>query len=168
MAEGRFRNDLYYRLKAHHIDLPPLRKRKEDIPYLVQHFLINAAGELKKKVPTAPRELYTLLKTYHFPGNIRELEGMIFDAVSQHQSGILKLMTFQEKISPPSLTKEEILDPSSQFELNFNEYLPTLKEAEFILIAEALRRAEGNQTIAAKMLGITRRALNNRLQRIKF
>ena len=60
------------------------------------------------------------------------------------------------------------MDPSEQFEFNFNEFLPTLKEAEFILIAEALRRSEGNQTIAAKLLGITRRALNNRLQRMKI
>jgi DNA-binding NtrC family response regulator len=165
--EDKFRKDLYYRLKAHHIHLPPLRERKEDIPLLVQHFLIHAVQILRKKIPTVPRELYTLLKTYHFPGNIRELEGMIFDAISQYKSGILKLKTFYQKINSASLSKTELLDPSEQFQFNFNEFLPTLKEAEFILIAEALRRAEGNQTIAAKMLGITRRALNNRLQRLK-
>ena len=77
------------------------------------------------------------------------------------------MKTFHEKINPDPISKNDLLDPSSQFEFNLNEFLPTLKEAEFILIAEALRRAEGNQTIAAKMLGITRRALNNRLQRIR-
>jgi DNA-binding NtrC family response regulator len=167
VKEDKFRKDLYYRLRAHHIHLPPLHERKEDIPLLAKHFLIHAAKVLRKKVPTAPRELYTLLKTYHFPGNIRELEGMIFDAVSQHKSGIIELKTFYSKINSSSLPKNELSDPSEQFEFNFDEFLPTLKEAEFILIAEALRRTEGNQTMAAKMLGITRRALNNRLQRLK-
>ena len=79
-----FRTDLYFRLKPHHIHLPPLRERAGDIPLLISHFLESAAEKLEKQTPTPPPELLTLLGTYHFPGNVRELEGMVLDAVSQH------------------------------------------------------------------------------------
>ncbi|RMF56996.1 MAG: sigma-54-dependent Fis family transcriptional regulator [Calditrichaeota bacterium] len=171
--KGTFRKDLYYRLQTHLIYIPPLRERKEDIPLLVQHFLKKAAEQLGKKVPTPPRELFTLLKTYHFPGNVRELEGMIFDAVSRHRSGVLSLDAIREKIgiqmgpsTPVSpVEAEEKLDEEEK--IIFPEHLPTLKATEHMLIEEALRRAEGNQTIAAQLLGISRRALNNRLSRAR-
>jgi DNA-binding NtrC family response regulator len=166
---GKFRRDLFYRLRTHHIHLPPLRKRKEDIPLLGQHFLEKAAQSLGKKV-TPPRDLFTLLAAYHFPGNIRELEGMIYDAVSQHRAGVLSLESFREKIMPrPSdgqgLLSNESEPPQAAPEIIFPERLPTLKEVEQILIDETLKRAGGNQTIVAQMLGLTRRALNNRLRR---
>ncbi|MDZ7767137.1 MAG: sigma 54-interacting transcriptional regulator [Melioribacteraceae bacterium] len=88
-SSNTFREDLYYRLRSHHINIPPLRERKKDIPYLIDFFLIRAAKELGKTKPRPPKELYTLLSNYHFPGNIRELEGIIYDAVSLHKSGIL-------------------------------------------------------------------------------
>ncbi len=165
----RFRKDLYYRLKSHHIHIPPLKERKEDIEPLVNHFLEKAADKLDKKKPTPPRELYTLLRNYHFPGNIRELEGMIFDAVSRHKSGTLSTETFRNQLSPGDgqTTLDTIQEtlPCSDQPIVFGEPLPTLKDSEQILIEEALKRSEGNQTIAAQMLGLTRRALNNRLQR---
>lgn len=166
VEENRFRKDLFYRLQTHHIHLPPLRERKDDIRILIHHFIQKAAAELKKKVPTPAPELVTLLRTYSFPGNIRELEGMIFDAVSLHRRGILSLDPFRDKINPRMHHIPE-LDPSEQFDFITQDFFPTLKEAEFMLIAEALRRAEGNQVIASQLLGITRRALNNRLQRLK-
>ena len=159
--EGQFRKDLYYRLRAHHIHIPPLRERPEDIPLLVEHFLQKAAKTLGKRKPTPPRELCTLLSTYHFPGNIRELEGMIFDAVSRHKSGVLSLESFKEKILPGTSARKVVQGEK----IIFAEELPTLKEAEQMLISEALRRSGGNQTIAARMLGLSRRALNNRLRR---
>lgn len=166
----KFRKDLYYRLKAHHINIPALRERKEDIEILV-HFLINkAASRLNKKEPTPPRELFTLLRNYQFPGNIRELEGMIFDAVSRHKSGMLSMDTFRQQINlqePGIQTTEEDHFPCTDAPIAIGDPMPTLKEAENILIEEALKRADGNQTIAADMLGLTRRALNNRLQRAK-
>ena len=81
---GSFRKDLYFRLNAHHVHLPPLRDRKDDLPILIEHFLIKASETLNIKKPTAPKELRTLLGTHNSPGNIRELESMIFDAVSRH------------------------------------------------------------------------------------
>jgi DNA-binding NtrC family response regulator len=84
---GKFRPDLYYRLTLHRIHVPPLRERREDIPLLVDAFLEEAARELQKSKPTPPPELFTLLAVYPFPGNIRELRSMVFDAVSRHHFG---------------------------------------------------------------------------------
>jgi len=170
-ANNSFRQDLYYRLKSHQIIIPPLRERKIDIPYLIDHFITKAVNQLGKKRPTVPKELYTLLSNYPFPGNIREMEGMIFDAVSLHKSGILSLELIRQKMSDYVQDKNRknnnlkvaIDNPDQPIDLPGR--FPTLKEIEESLIEEALRRAEGNQTIAAELLGISRRALNNRLRR---
>jgi transcriptional regulator with PAS, ATPase and Fis domain len=98
IATGKFRNDLYYRLCAHQIHIPPLRERLDDIPMLLDHFLDSAAKELNKKKPTPPGELVTLLTLYSFPGNVRELEAMVFDAVARHTSGILSMESFRKVI----------------------------------------------------------------------
>jgi DNA-binding NtrC family response regulator len=169
-SSNSFRQDLYYRLKWHHIAIPPLRERKNDIPYLIDHFVTKAAQMLNKKRPTVPKEMYTLLSNYSFPGNVRELEGIIFDAISLHASGILSLESIRKKIAEHNDEKSSSAENSSdQLTLNglvsYPGRFPTLKEAEDALIEEALKRAEGNQTIAAELLGISRRALNNRLHR---
>ena len=170
-ANGKFRKDLYYRLKAHHIHIPALRERLDDIPLLIEHFLEKAAAELGKKRPTVPREIFTLLRTYHFPGNLRQLQAMIYDAVSQHKSGILSMTPFKSQIADEMKIGAAVL-PSrapngrdSSAGLLSGVSLPTLKDAEEMLIQEALRRADGNQTIAAQLLGMSRKALNNRLIR---
>jgi transcriptional regulator with PAS, ATPase and Fis domain len=168
---GKLRQDLYYRLQTHHIHIPPLRERIDDIKILVEHFLKEAAGALNKKKPTAPEELYTMLCTYHFPGNIRELQSMVFDAVSRHESRKLSTVSFNNYICeknpskiPAKITDAKQLQPTKVF--NFSEWpqLPFLKEAEEGLIVEALKRSQGNQNIAARLLGISRQALNRRLK----
>jgi two-component system nitrogen regulation response regulator GlnG len=165
---GTFRQDLYYRLRAHHVQLPPLRARRDDLPLLVTHGLATAATALHTPVPTPPLALYQLLNTYAFPGNVRELEAMIFDAVARHQGGSLALQAFKDAMgagrplragapwSAPALSSQS---PWSA------ESLPTLKEAEDTLIATALRHADGNQGVAAGLLGVSRQALNKRLRR---
>ena len=168
LEAGHFRKDLYYRLQTHHIHLPPLRDRRDDIQLLVEYFLEKAAQTLGKKTPTPPKELFTLLETYHFPGNIRELEGLIFDAVSRHMGGVLSMDSLREKISSSHShravqPREEVGEEGRR--IFFADQLPTLKEAQEALIAEALHRCKGNQTIAAQLLGLSRRALNNRLNR---
>ncbi len=165
-----FRQDLYYRLKSHQIIIPPLRERKIDLPYLVDHFITKAANELGKKRPTSPKELYTLLSNYPFPGNVRELEGMIFEAVSLHTSGILSLESIRQKINEYNQDRNisnKIPNPKVRSDelIYFPGRFPTLKEVEESSIEEALKRARGNQTIAAELLGMSRRALNNRLRR---
>ena len=123
------------------------------MPLLVYHFLKKAAEKLGRPTITPPPELFTLLKNYSFPGNIRELEGMVFDAVSRHRGGVLSMESFREKIDASgSIDAEpgEVPQPASDgVRLIFPEQLPTLKSAEQQLIDEALQRAEGNQRIAA-------------------
>ena len=81
-ASGEFRRDLYYRLRMHHVRIPPLRERPEDVEPLLRRFLQEAAGELGKSVPRIPRGLMPCLEDYDFPGNIRELRALVFDALS--------------------------------------------------------------------------------------
>jgi DNA-binding NtrC family response regulator len=166
-AEGKFRSDLFYRLQNHHIHIPPLRERKDDIQLLVDFFLEESAKELKKPSITPPHELYTLLENYHFPGNVRELRGMVYDAVSRHKGGILSMETFRERIGKSSIPQAGSGDGGiAQTSLHFPDQLPTIKEIEQALVDEALKRAKDNQTIAAQMLGLTRSALNKRLSRL--
>lgn len=164
---GTFRKDLYYRLCSHHIHIPPLRDRREDLPFLMEHFLEKASKTLAKKKPTPPEELLTLLSTYDFPGNIRELESMIFDAVSSHRSGKLSMEVFKSHIYQKHPTFEaysrQLLSEKSTL-ISFSDQLPTLKQAEQLLISETLSRSNNNQSIAALSLGISRQALNKRLK----
>ena len=161
MADGTFRHDLFYRLNTHRIQVPPLRERQEDIPLLVDHFLAAAARSLGKKKPTPPAELFRYLGNYGFPGNVRELQAMVFDAVARHRHGVLSLDAFKAAMAS-ILFAAPATEPAAP---TTSSRLPTLKEAEESLIAEALRLAGGNQGLAASYLGITRQALNKRLNR---
>jgi DNA-binding NtrC family response regulator len=163
-AAGHFRRDLYYRLRGHHVHLPPLRRRKEDIPLLLDHFLEDAATSLGKKKPTPPRQLPVLLATYDFPGNIRELRAMVYDAVSTHAGRILSMQSFLN-----AMGRTEETDEGAAMEEMGNPFadlarLPNMTEALDLLIAEAMRRADGNQTLASRLLGISQPALSKRLK----
>jgi DNA-binding NtrC family response regulator len=107
------------------------------------------------------------LSNYSFPGNVRELEGIIYDAISVHQRGVLSLETIRKRLQQPKENSTNGAKARSPVDepLIIPAQFPTMKEAEDFLIEEALRRAEGNQTLAADMLGFSRRALNNRLRR---
>ncbi|MFC2173213.1 sigma-54-dependent transcriptional regulator [Acidobacteriota bacterium] len=167
LASKRLRKDIYYRLRTHHAHIPPLRDRMDDLPALVNHFLLEAARELGKKKPTPPKELFSLLNTYHFPGNIRELRAMILDAVSNHKSGVLSLELFKSGLGSDGAVPSKLSAGASigdDSEISFPECMPTLKQVERMVITEALRRSEGNQTIASRLLGISRQALNRRLK----
>jgi transcriptional regulator with PAS, ATPase and Fis domain len=165
LTSGRFRKDLFYRLRTHHIHIPPLRDRREDITLLLEYFLEQSSENLNKKTPAYPKELLIMLQGYGFPGNIRELQAMIFDAVSNHKSGILSMETFKPYLSrkQPVETGAGENNLSSPSMISFHDQLPTLKEIEDLLVNEAMRRAEDNQSIAALTLGISRQALNKRL-----
>jgi two-component system, NtrC family, nitrogen regulation response regulator GlnG len=169
VGAGRFRKDLYYRLRTHHVHLPPLRSRPGDIALLVDHFVQKAAGQLGRTVPTVPLALHQLLKSYGFPGNVRELEGLIFDAVARHQGVVLSLASFKAAIfteSPSPGTAEELDGGEATPRVgSWLDPLPTLREAQEHLIDEALRRADGNQGVAAGLLGVSRQALHKRLNR---
>lgn len=170
LSAGRFRKDLNYRLRTHRIYIPPLRERLDDISLLLDHFLTLAASRLEKPEPVVPRELVPLLSAYSYPGNIRELEAMVFDAVSRYRAGVLSLESFNIHIhGEPS---HGDLLPSLGVRLDdqpitFSHRLPTIKEAAGLLIEEALRRSDGNQSRAARMLGISQQALSKRLKNVK-
>ncbi len=169
--KGKFRKDLHYRLRTHRIHIPPLRERTDDIPLLITHFLGKAAKSLGKKKPTPPKELFTLLETYSFPGNVRELEAMIYDAVSIHKSGILSLKSFKYHIRAfakrhrDHKAYDDTTPGKNINKIIFPENLPTIKEASSLLVAEAMKRAKGNQSVAATLLGISQQALSKRLKK---
>jgi len=162
---GSFRRDLYYRLCTHLVQIPPLRERKGDLPPLLDHFLEEAARTLGKKKPTPPRELLQLLATYAFPGNVRELKALVYNAVSVHRDRVLSMDTFLKTIIRPDM--KQSAPAVSQAEKNLYaglERLPTFGEAAELLVEEAMTRANGNQTIAARLLGISQPALSKRLK----
>lgn len=166
---GRFRKDLLYRLRSHHIRIPPLRSRVGDLEPLLDYFFERAAQELGKAKPAVPRELLPLLGSYSFPGNIRELEGMVFDAMVRHRSRTLSLDSFRAAIGERAVhvrtgSIDEQTDSGDNLYAGLTT-LPTLKQAGDQLIEEAMKRAGGNQAIAAQHLGLTRTALNKRLNR---
>ena len=171
---GAFREDLYYRLRVHHLHIPPLRERQKDLWPLMRHFAEHAARKLCKHTPTLTQELYCLLKSHTFPGNVRELQSMIFDAVAQHQGSVLSLNTFRpivcnqydDTIDGPRVgaTPE---NPFSFLLSLLPHPLPTLTEAKLALVTEAMNRAKNIQGVAAGMLGLRRETLNKYLSRQK-
>lgn len=167
-AAGQFRKDFYYRLCGHQVHLPSLRERPADIPLLFDHFLGEAARDLNKKKPTIPKELPILLANYPFPGNIRELRGMVYDAMSIHQAHILSMDSFRRVIAkknagPSSCSRDDQHQDPGVFVPS--KPLPSLHEIDDLLIAEAMKRAEGNQSIASRLIGISQPALSKRLKK---
>ena len=166
ISAGRFRRDLYYRLCTHQVSIIPLRERPEDIPLLLNHFLADAARQLNKKKPTPPRELSVLLVTYPFPGNVRELESMVYDAVARHAGGVLSMDSFSDAISSERGQGAGLTLSGTEGDPlhGIFGHFPNLREVEEYLIVEAMKQSKGNQGIAASLLGITRQTLNKRLQ----
>ena len=155
---GKFRKDLIYRLSTHTLTLPPLRERLVDLPLLVDRFVCQAADELDKPVPDVPKTLIEALEAYPFKGNIRELKSMVHDAVSRHSRGPMTAALFKGlKSEAPESRPEEAEDAA----------LPTLKEASRQLVEQAMAKTGGNQSAAARILGISQQALSKRLQKLK-
>ena len=167
---AHFRRDLYYRLRAHRIRIPPLRERLGDLPLLVERFIASAASELGKEPPTAPPELYPLLRGYTFPGNVRELQSMVFEAVNAESAGSLPLRTFRDTIgnlrADGGKVPSSVYQESANVEANlvFPNPLPSMSELTELLFDEALKRASGNQSVAARLLGVSPQAVSKRLK----
>jgi DNA-binding NtrC family response regulator len=165
-SQGTFRKDLFYRLMTHWVVLPPLRERPEDLPLLVEHFVREAAASFGKPVPEVPPELFPLLGTYSFPGNIRELQGLVYDALGRLEGRALSLQPFQEYLTARGVQAPRPKEPSPEGTRGFafGEPFPTLREVEAFLIEEALKRSRGNQSLAARLLGINQSTLSRRLK----
>jgi DNA-binding NtrC family response regulator len=162
---GRFRKDLYYRLRAHHIHIPPLRDRHEDLPALVNHFLEKASKALGKEKPAVPSELPGLLATYPFPGNVRELESMIFDAVTSCKSERLTLEPFSSYIRQSESAAKAEATGQPDVGSTLKEKIETISHVtEKQMIIDALNKTNQNRTKAAQLLGISRRTLQNKIK----
>jgi DNA-binding NtrC family response regulator len=169
MDSGKFRKDIYYRLCFHHIHLPPLRERLDDLPLLMNHFFEIAARELGKKTPTPPLGLVNLLSNYDYPGNIRELKSMIYDSVAGHDSKVMPMNLFEAHIKkrmPVGRTPSETFSSPQSVLFPDSGPVPTLEAATHILVAEAMKRSGNNQTMAARFLGISRQRLGRYLKAV--
>ncbi|HUM90766.1 MAG TPA: sigma-54 dependent transcriptional regulator [Candidatus Competibacter sp.] len=167
VKQGLFHKDLNYRLRIHHLHLPPLRERLDDLPLLLNHFAEEAAMPLRKPKPRVPERLTRLLEGYSFPGNIRELRMMVFEAVSRTTSKTLLLEPFERYIDQQQVKQGFSPDLGDALApLQRSAALPTLKQATEQLVREALRRCNGNQTAAARLLGISQQAVSKRLKRL--
>jgi len=172
VAAGHFRRDLYYRLRAHRVRIPPLRERLGDLPLLVERFIAAAAEELGKEPPKAPPELYPLFRGYSFPGNVRELQSMVFEAVNAASASVLSLSSFKEAISDSGggpRTAARVDGPREEGSdhgpaITFPNPLPSASELTEMLFDEAMKRADGNQSVAARLLGVSPQAVSKRLK----
>jgi DNA-binding NtrC family response regulator len=162
--QGKFRKDLIYRLSTHTLTLPPLRERLLDLPLLLDRFVCQAAVELNKPIPDIPKTLIEQMESYPFKGNIRELKSMVHDALTRYEEGPITTGLFKG-LNPDGV-------PNGQSDahppvLETDQGLPTLKQASNILVEKAMEKAGGNQSAAAKILGISQQALSKRLQKTK-
>jgi transcriptional regulator with PAS, ATPase and Fis domain len=162
MKEGRFREDLYYRLNVLPIFLPPLRERATDIPGLAEHFLARQARESGKKAPRLPAETLSLLMRYRWPGNVRELENAIERACALCDEGIIKPQDL-----PPQVVRQAALpamsgEPSSMpVGRTLDDFV---REQERRYIDETIKFNGGSREKAAKMLGISMATLYRKLE----
>ncbi len=160
ISEGRFREDLYYRLNIITILVPPLRSRKEDIPLLVQHFLKRFAEEFRKEVKELTKEAYDKLAAYDWPGNVRELKNAIERAVLLGQGTVMGADDLALGRPGPATTGEE-----GARLLKLPAKGIVLEELEKDLVVQSLERTAGNQTRAADLLGITRDQIRYRMEK---
>ncbi len=178
IAEGKFREDLYYRLNVASIHLPPLRERKEDIPDLVRYFIKKSKAELKKEVKDIDSLALKALMGYLWPGNVRELENIIKKAIVTCKSEVIFFedLSFGEGINvvhPLGKEGEPIKGLSDSldkfldrlFFLSSKENLDAISYMEKMLIVKAMKRTEGNQVKAAGLLGINRNSLRRRMEK---
>lgn len=166
VERGVFRKDLYFRLKAHEIKLPPLSKRKGDIPFLIRYFMKKACSILGyRKELFLPDEIYTILSNYDFPGNIRELELMITDSIVVSKGNVLTLEVIKDRIFKSRDVTEKIDKRNDLAQmLEDIEFLPSLKYTNLLFVKEALKRTNNNKTQAAGLIGVTRQTIDRYLK----
>jgi two-component system response regulator HydG len=156
VREGRFREDLYYRLNVVPLTVPPLRERREDIPLLADHFLAVFREKNKKPLKAISGKALDLLVRYDWPGNVRELENCIERAV---------ILARDEVIVPADLPPQvHVQPPDTGGAALALPYGTTLDEMEKALILKTLDETGGNRTRTAEILGINRRTLQNKLK----
>jgi len=154
LEQGTFREDLYYRLNVVPLNIPPLRERKVDIPFLANHFVHKLAPDTGCRVESITDAAIEKLMSYHWPGNVRELENVIERSL---------VMCTGTALDATDIKLENAPRPRPQSDSHFLPEGMSLDQYEQDIIREALRRADGNKSQAARLLGLTRNALRYRL-----
>lgn len=170
VENGAFRQDLYYRLNAVSIVLPPLRERSEDIPVLAKHFVEKHSGTYARWVAKILPEAFTCLQNYPWPGNVRELENALIHAILFADGEHILPMHFPEEILAFQKPQVNLSKENRTTHNRRTVTIPlgtTLKNVEEILIRDTLAWQGGNRTRTAKVLGISLRTLQNRLKDYK-
>jgi len=159
---GRFRSDLFYRLSTHHIHIPPLRERTGDIPLLIRHFIKLASVDYNVNEPRVSDSVMTLLKQYSFPGNIRELRSIVYNAVLKCDGEVLTFsdFSFSQHEAFESRYNDEHNELAERNSMNLDNLLDDK-------ILEALKISNGNQSKAANLLGISQSTISRRLRKLQ-
>jgi transcriptional regulator with GAF, ATPase, and Fis domain len=160
VAAGRFREDLYYRLKVFPIRVPPLRERREDIPLLAQYFLERYTREIGKAVAGLAQGTLEALSSYDWPGNVRELENEVQRLVIQADAGAIVGL---DLVSPELRKVEGVINEAGAAKGSLKD---RVEQVEKFILLEVLREHSGNKTSAAKALGITREGLHKKLKQL--
>jgi DNA-binding NtrC family response regulator len=160
IASGEFRHDLFYRLARYTVETPPLRSRPEDLPLLAEHFLNVFATEMGLAAPPLTKEALSVLSSYSFPGNVRELKNIIERALIMSGGKPIKgdhmqLIDGSTSVATPVVTVKPATSTSSDIPLN-------LEAAEHALIQRALEQTHGNVAEAARLLGVNRSRIYRR------
>ncbi len=153
LEQGTFREDLYYRLNVVPIEIPPLRERKQDIPFLAEHFVEKLAADTGSRVENITQAAIERLMTYHWPGNVRELENVIERSLVMCSGSTLDAADIKLDVPRARTVSGELSLPEGM----------SLDQYEQELIRQALKKADGNKSQAARLLGLTRNALRYRL-----
>jgi transcriptional regulator with PAS, ATPase and Fis domain len=161
IEEGRFREDLFYRLNVLSLELPPLRKRKEDIPVLVNHFINKYCEKMDRKLKRiAPRVMKTF-ESYYWPGNVRELENTIERIIAIEERETITESSLPDELLVPQADQDRSYEIKPGFDLN-----ETLDELSRNFIQKALQRASGNLKETAALLGINYRSLRYLIEKL--
>jgi len=161
VSDGRFREDLYYRLNVMHLQVPALRERRKDIPLLVDHFLTRFRETLGKPVHSVADDVLERLTHYHWPGNVRELENVIERAMILTDGDRIKLRDIPSNIASAAAPSEG--SSSQDFSLR-----RARRRTEIDAIGRALRATDGNRTHAARLLEISHRALLYKIKELRI
>jgi formate hydrogenlyase transcriptional activator len=155
VEEKKFRSDLYYRLNVFPINVPPLRERPEDIPLLVHFFANKFAQQMRKRIESVPKETMAALVSYHWPGNIRELQNLVERAVILSRGSTLEIPLAELKQPPKAVVNT-----------NGGNTLETVERDHILKVLDDAKWVIGGPTGAAARLGLNRTTLNHRMRKL--
>jgi DNA-binding NtrC family response regulator len=164
--KGAFRRDLYYRLISHLVHVPPLRERSRDIQLLLEHFVSEAAATLGRSAPIIGAGVIDILQSYDFPGNIRELQAIVVDAVSRTKGtempdAVVEQFLYRHRSEGIPATDL----PQDDRRFNWTGSFPKMTEVEQFLIDEAMARTGNNQSAAARLLGVSQSTISRKTRK---